>query len=217
MSSKTITIIVGILLLVGLGFYVATDSADAPAENEESIAVEEEGTEQRVRDNEEAMMDEAGTSSTDSEGEMNEGGFNDADDDGDTLPEGEEDEAAESGGTADDATTTEAEVTVETDTATGDTSDEAIRPVQIEVQGQNFEFSQDEIRVQQGQEVTVVFESTGGTHDFVIDEFDVASEVVSSGEQTRVTFTPDQTGEFAYYCSIGSHRDMGMEGTLIVE
>ena len=54
-------------------------------------------------------------------------------------------------------------------------------------------------------------------HDFVIDELNVKSEIIKSGETGEVEFTPDTIGEFEFYCSVGQHRANGMVGTLIVE
>lgn len=71
--------------------------------------------------------------------------------------------------------------------------------------------------VNEGDEVLIEIEVTGGTHDFVIDEFDVATEELGEGEIDYVEFTADQVGEFEYYCSRGTHREDGMYGNFIVE
>lgn len=85
------------------------------------------------------------------------------------------------------------------------------------VSGANMAFSVKEIRVQEGDTVTINFTSADGFHDFVIDEFGAATERVSTGKSSSVTFVADKKGTFEYYCSVGSHRAMGMAGTLIVE
>lgn len=89
--------------------------------------------------------------------------------------------------------------------------------VQFDLTGKSFEYSQDEIRVKLGDMVRIDFTSTGGFHDWVVDEFDAATDKVNEGETTSVTFLADQVGSFEYYCSVGSHRAQGMVGTLIVE
>lgn len=72
--------------------------------------------------------------------------------------------------------------------------------------------------VQQGDTVEVTLCVTGGTHDWVVDEFDVATDTLSAGgECGTVEFVADQVGEFEYYCSVGSHRAEGMVGRLVVE
>ena len=90
----------------------------------------------------------------------------------------------------------------------------------IEAEGREFYIDGQEnpnIVVNQGDEVVIEFTVTGGTHDFVIDEFGVATEVLSEGEIQTIDFVADQVGEFEYYCSVGTHRAEGMYGSLIVE
>lgn len=87
----------------------------------------------------------------------------------------------------------------------------------IMLSGKNFEFNVKEIRVKRGEKITIHFESADGFHDLVIDEFDVRTEKLKTGGMQMVTFTPDKTGTFEYYCSVGSHRANGMVGKLIVE
>ena len=55
-------------------------------------------------------------------------------------------------------------------------------------------------------------------HNWVVDGIaGAASDAIGSGEQSSFDFTaPMEAGEFAFYCSIGDHRDRGMEGTLTV-
>ncbi|QQG47363.1 MAG: cupredoxin domain-containing protein [Candidatus Woesebacteria bacterium] len=88
---------------------------------------------------------------------------------------------------------------------------------QISIRGGSFYFKPDEIRVKVGTKVSILFTNDEGTHDFVIDEFKVKSETIKGGVTTTVEFTPDKTGTFEFYCSIGNHRQMGMKGKLIVE
>jgi len=87
----------------------------------------------------------------------------------------------------------------------------------FEVTGKNFEFSETEIRVKEGDKVTINFESTDGLHDWVIDEFEAKTDQVRPGTKTSVTFTADKAGEYEFYCSVGQHRAQGMVGKLIVE
>ncbi len=89
--------------------------------------------------------------------------------------------------------------------------------VSYTVLGSNFAYDITEMRVQEGDVVTVTFRSVDGFHDWVVDEFDAATQKVSTGNETTVTFTADKKGTYEYYCSVGSHRANGMVGTLIVE
>lgn len=98
-----------------------------------------------------------------------------------------------------------------------DLSDGTANEVTVDVSGTNHSFSASEIRVDAGDTVTVNFMSNGGFHDFVLDEFDAATERVNEGGTTSVTFVADEVGTYEYYCSVGNHRAMGMVGNLIVE
>lgn len=53
-------------------------------------------------------------------------------------------------------------------------------------------------------------------HDWVLDGADVATDVVGVGASTSVTFTAPEAGTYEFYCSVGSHRALGMRGTLTV-
>jgi plastocyanin len=72
---------------------------------------------------------------------------------------------------------------------------------------------------QVGQPVTLTLTNVGKMpHDFVIDEISGArTEIIQPGQTTTVEFTPTQAGTFTYYCSVGSHRAQGMEGTVVVQ
>jgi len=87
----------------------------------------------------------------------------------------------------------------------------------IMITGGNYYFRPNELRVKKGDTVKIIFKNDGETHDFVIDALKVKSELVQSGGQTTITFTPTKVGTFEFYCSIGDHRQMGMHGTLRVE
>lgn len=89
--------------------------------------------------------------------------------------------------------------------------------VSFNIDAFNFGYSQETLRVKKGDTVTITLTSTDGFHDWVVDEFGAETSKIRDGETTSVTFVADQTGEFEYYCSVGSHRQMGMVGTLIVE
>ncbi len=88
--------------------------------------------------------------------------------------------------------------------------------VVIDVKGIDFAFDTTEITVNEGDVVTINFESTEGFHDWVVDEFRAGSRQVRPGTPTSVTFTADKAGTYEYYCSVGHHRAAGMVGTLTV-
>ena len=73
------------------------------------------------------------------------------------------------------------------------------------------------LSVKQGDTVQIEFSSEEGLHDWVVDEFSAATKRVNPGTTTSVEFVADKKGTFEYYCSVGSHRNMGMKGNLVVE
>lgn len=85
------------------------------------------------------------------------------------------------------------------------------------VSGKNFSFEPSTIKVQKGDKVKIIFKNSQGFHDWVIDEYGVATKQTQAPAEEVLEFVADKAGSFEYYCSVGSHRAMGMKGTLIVE
>jgi plastocyanin len=85
------------------------------------------------------------------------------------------------------------------------------------ITGKSFSFTPSAINVKKGDTVKITLVNTGGFHDLVIDEFNVATKRINNGESETIQFVADKTGTFEYYCSVGTHRQMGMVGALTVE
>jgi len=88
--------------------------------------------------------------------------------------------------------------------------------------GENFKFIMNgfdnpELKVNEGDTVRIEFKSVGGFHDWVLDEFNAATEKVNEGGLTFVEFIANKKGTFEYYCSVGQHRANGMKGVFVVE
>jgi plastocyanin len=98
-----------------------------------------------------------------------------------------------------------------------ETDDEVTKAVVIDMVGTDFSYDVKQITVKKGDTVTINFRSDEGFHDWVIDEFDAATQRVNEGGTTSVTFVADEIGTFQYYCSVMSHREMGMVGYLEVK
>lgn len=88
---------------------------------------------------------------------------------------------------------------------------------EVTVTGSSFKFVPATITVKKGDTVRVTFKNVSGTHDFVIDEFHVRTNVITTGKEETIEFVADKVGNFEYYCSVGNHRQLGMRGTLIVQ
>ncbi len=84
------------------------------------------------------------------------------------------------------------------------------------INGSSFKFEPAEIKVSKGDTVKITFKDDDGTHNLVVDGYNVSTRILSEGTDT-IQFVANKAGTFEYYCSIGSHRDLGMKGTLIVE
>lgn len=84
------------------------------------------------------------------------------------------------------------------------------------VSGGNFYFTPKTLSVNKGDTVKINFVNAGGTHNLIVDGYNVGTPQISSGQSASITFVADKAGTFEYYCSVGSHRAMGMKGTLTV-
>ncbi|TAK05664.1 hypothetical protein EPO33_00760 [Patescibacteria group bacterium] len=88
---------------------------------------------------------------------------------------------------------------------------------EVVIVGDNFAFSTKTLALKSGQKVRLTFVNNEGMHDFRLDEFGVATKKLKAGESETVEFTPDKTGTFEAYCSVGVHRAMGMVTAVTVE
>ncbi|MFC4304091.1 cupredoxin domain-containing protein [Cohnella boryungensis] len=83
----------------------------------------------------------------------------------------------------------------------------------VTIDATNFKFEPGEIKVKQGEEVSITLKNSQGNHALKVEGYD--KEV--KGNAT-VTFVADKTGEFKFICSIfcgKGHEEM--IGKLIVE
>lgn len=90
--------------------------------------------------------------------------------------------------------------------------------VAVTAHAENYKFIPNTLKAKVGQTVRVTVTNDSGFHDFVIDEFQGAkTKRLQSGQSETIEFIAEKKGAFTYYCSVGQHRAMGMEGTLTVE
>lgn len=88
----------------------------------------------------------------------------------------------------------------------------------LTVDGSEFKFNMTSITLKKGEKVKLTLTNSGNMpHDFVVDELGIRTKIIKNGETDTIEFTPDKTGSFEFYCSVGSHRAKGMKGTMIVE
>lgn len=87
------------------------------------------------------------------------------------------------------------------------------------IAGGSFYFTPNEIKVKQGDKVKIIFNNAGGTHNLILDAFNVQTKTINTGESDTIEFTADKKGTFEFYCSFGKgyHRMKGQIGVLLVE
>ncbi len=74
------------------------------------------------------------------------------------------------------------------------------------------------LNVSVGDPVTIVItDEVADTHNLHVDGYNVQSaNVFGAGSSASVSFVATQQGTFDYYCAIPGHREMGMQGSLVV-
>ena len=106
---------------------------------------------------------------------------------------------------------------------------------EITVVSNEWGFEPEAIILQLGEEISLTLENEGGIlHNFKVDglQVDVIEEISTGGfsgdddelfvgagsdDVGLLRFVPLEAGEYEFYCTIGSHRQLGMEGRLTVQ
>jgi len=87
----------------------------------------------------------------------------------------------------------------------------------IEMKAFRYSYDPDTVVVKEGQPVRLVITSTDVEHGIGIDAFKV-NKVLPAHKATTVQFTPNKTGEFAFYCTVycgPGHADMKGKLTVV--
>lgn len=106
--------------------------------------------------------------------------------------------------------------TAEEATEEGEAMVEEVREVSVE--GDEYAFSPPSLILAAGETVRLTFTNNGSfPHNLTIDELGVATKTILGGQSDTVEFTVEETGVYTYYCSVGNHRALGMEGELTAE
>jgi cytochrome c oxidase subunit 2 len=93
----------------------------------------------------------------------------------------------------------------------------APEPQKIRLTVKRFAFSKSELHVKKGVPVVIEISSIDRLHGFSMPDFGVRGDV-TPGQITRIEFTPEKTGQFAYFCDIfcGEGHE-NVDGVLVVE
>ncbi|MBI4015433.1 MAG: cupredoxin domain-containing protein [Candidatus Aenigmarchaeota archaeon] len=130
-------------------------------------------------------------------------------------------------GQSTDTTTTTLKETTTTLTATtgatttsltgGTTSTtKEVTVIEKSVTGSSFKFEPSTISVKKGDRVKIRFVSADVGHNLMITGYGQTKVISSGAAAETIEFTADKAGTFEYYCSVGSHKALGMKGTLTV-
>ncbi|HET9222413.1 MAG TPA: cupredoxin domain-containing protein, partial [Roseiflexaceae bacterium] len=81
----------------------------------------------------------------------------------------------------------------------------------------DFRFDQAEIKAKVGETVALRLDNTHmAPHSFDVDELNVHVPM-AAGKSGLALFKPAKAGSYTFYCGVPGHRQLGMEGKLIVE
>jgi len=85
------------------------------------------------------------------------------------------------------------------------------------IEGDEFSFSPSTETVAAG-EIEITFENAGTVgHDLVFEDINAGTQVIEPGESETIRFIIEEPGTYTFYCSVNGHRQLGMEGELVVE
>ncbi len=89
---------------------------------------------------------------------------------------------------------------------------------EVKVSATDFAFAPKALSVKKGEKIKVVLTNDGKyPHDLVVDELSLKTKTISPGQTDTVELTASKSGTFAMYCSVGNHRQRGMEGTVSIQ
>jgi len=86
------------------------------------------------------------------------------------------------------------------------------------VMGSGGRWSQEELRVRQGERVRLRVTSGDVLHGFRLEGYDIEANEIYPGKVKEFEFVADEPGTFPFYCTVICSLDHGkMRGTLVVE
>ncbi len=85
------------------------------------------------------------------------------------------------------------------------------------ITGKNFSYAPSLITVKKGDKIKLTFENVQGYHDIVLNGYGLATSQAQAPNTAVLEFIADKVGSFEFYCSVGTHKTLGMKGTLKVE
>jgi plastocyanin len=89
---------------------------------------------------------------------------------------------------------------------------------EIQVIGSEYSYEPSSIGLNEGDKARLTFRNVGRLpHNLVIDKLGLATKTIGQGQSDTIEFVATSSGTFEFYCSVGNHRSLGMEGSLEVK
>lgn len=89
---------------------------------------------------------------------------------------------------------------------------------EITIEAKEFSYSTKKISVKKGEKIKLTLVNKGRTsHDFKVEGTNISTKLTGAGTTESIEFTINEAGNYAFFCSVGNHRAMGMEGVLNVD
>jgi len=88
----------------------------------------------------------------------------------------------------------------------------------VAIVAKEFSFAPESVEISLGQTVEIKLRNRGVlAHNLTIENVGKKTKTIQSGNQDSVRFTPEEAGEYRFYCAVPGHRDAGMAGTILVK
>lgn len=98
------------------------------------------------------------------------------------------------------------------------TVQEKIVTNEVTITGTEYSFNPASITVKKGESIKLTFVNAGSSpHNLVIDKLNVKTKNVFPEKSETIEFTTEETGTVSFYCSIGNHQSLGMEGKIEIQ
>jgi plastocyanin len=81
----------------------------------------------------------------------------------------------------------------------------------------NYYFVPNNITVNQGDKISILFNNMFGYHNFLIPDFHIRTPITQAGQSFTTTFTVDKPGSYEFYSNAAQDHQKGMKGTLVVQ
>ena len=103
-------------------------------------------------------------------------------------------------------------------TVTTTTTPSAKAAQEVTVSVKEFTYTPSTISLKKGESAKIALVNNGTTaHNLTIEGLNLATKTINPGESDDISFTPSAAGTYTFFCSVDSHRDLGLTGTLTIQ